>query len=125
MTLRTAAALTAASCVAALGATSALGHSGVESSSPRSGAVLERTPAQVTITFAGPVARVGTITATRNGRGHLVKRAYLSPRNASRVVVELKRPGPKKQPGAYRVSWRVTGSDGHAVRGVIGFRVRR
>jgi methionine-rich copper-binding protein CopC len=124
MRTRAAAALAAATCAASLGAASAFGHTGVESSSPKSGAVLARTPARVTITFAGPVLRVGTITATRNGQGNLVKRAYRSPRAASRVVVELKRPGPRKQAGAYRVIWRVTGSDGHVVRGVIGFRVR-
>ena len=117
------AALAAASCVAALGATTALGHSGVESSSPRSGAVLERSPVRVTITFSGPVARLGTTTATRNGEGNLVRSARISPGDASRVVVALKRPGPRKQAGTYRVSWRVTGSDGHAVRGVIAFRV--
>ena len=118
------AALAAASCVAAAGAATALGHTGAVSSTPRSGSVLAHTPARVTIVFAGPVARVGTVRATRNGEGNLVKRKYVSPRDASRVVVELKRPGPRKQPGAYRVVWRVTGPDGHPVSGVVGFRVR-
>jgi methionine-rich copper-binding protein CopC len=110
--------------MAGLAPAAALGHTGVESSTPRSGAVLERTPARVTITFEGPLARVGRVTATRNGDGNLVKRARLSPRDASRLVVELKRPGPKKRAGAYRVVWRVTGGDGHTIRGVIGYRVR-
>jgi methionine-rich copper-binding protein CopC len=116
------AALAAASCVAAAGAATALGHTGAVSSAPRSGSVLAHTPARVTIVFAGPVARVGTVRATRNGKENLVKRKFVSPRNAS--VVELKRPGPRKQAGAYRVVWRVTGPDGHPVSGVVGFRVR-
>ncbi len=120
----TLAALAAASCVAAAGAATALGHTGVESSTPRSGSVLARTPARVTIVFTGPVVRVGRVRATRNGEGNLVKRKYVSSANASRVVVELKRPGPKKQAGAYRIVWRVTGTDGHAVSGVVGYRVR-
>ncbi len=124
MRTRAAAALAAATCVASLGAATALGHTGVESSTPRSGAVLQRTPAKMTIVFEAPVARVGRVTATRNGDGNLVKRAYVSPRDAARVIVELKRPGPRKRAGAYRVSWRVTGADGHGVSGVIGYRVR-
>lgn len=122
---RIAAPLAAASCIAALGAAAALGHSGVESSTPRAGAVLARSPATVTIRFSGPVARIGTVRATRNGDGDLVKSARISPRDATRVVVRLKRPGPRKQAGSYRVAWRVTGADGHAVSGVIPFRVRR
>jgi methionine-rich copper-binding protein CopC len=124
MRTRAAAALAAATFCAALAAGTALGHTGVESSTPRSGAVLERPPARATIVFAGPLARVGRVTATRNGEGNLVKRAYLSPRDASRVVVELKRPGPRRRAGAYRVVWRVTGGDGHSLSGVIGYRVR-
>jgi methionine-rich copper-binding protein CopC len=125
MTTRVAAALAAASLVGSLGAATALGHSELESSTPRNGAVLARTPARVTLTFHGVVVRLGRITATRNRADDLVRSAVISPRNASRVVIRLKRPGPRKQPGAYRVSWRVTGADGHVVSGAIGFRVRR
>ena len=125
MRLRIAAALAAASCMAALGAATALGHSTVRSSSPKAGAVLARSPATMTISFGDPIGRLGTFTATRNGEGNLVKSVRISPRNARRAVVSLKRPGPRKQHGTYRVNWRITGDDGHAVKGVISFRVRR
>ena len=125
MTRRFAAALAAASCVTALGAATAHGHSGLESSTPKAGAVLARTPATVTIRFSGPIVRLGAMAATRNGVGGLMKSARISPTDATKIVVTLKRPGPRKQAGSYRVSWRVSGADGHAVSGVIPFRVRR
>jgi len=125
MRLRIAAALAAASCMAAFGAATALGHDEIESTSPKSGAVLARTPALVVLAFEEPIGRLGAVTATRNGQGNLVKSARTAPRDASRVVVRLKRPGPKKQAGTYRVNWRITSDDGHAVRGVVTFRVKK
>jgi methionine-rich copper-binding protein CopC len=79
----------------------------------------------VTIGFSDQIVRLGRFVATRNGDGDLVKSARISPRDATRVVVSLKRPGPKKQNGTYRVIWRVTGVDGHTVNGVVAFRVKQ
>jgi copper resistance protein C len=124
-TTRAVAALAAAGCVASLGAAAALGHSEVESSSPRSGATLARTPATVTLRYDDPIQRIRAITVRRNGGPDLATSSRISPRDARRVTVTLKRPGPKKQNGTYRVRWRVTGVDGHTVTGVVAFRVKR
>lgn len=123
-TRRPVAALAAATCLASLGAGTALAHTDVESSTPRDGAVLARTPATATVTFGEPMQRVSRITVSRNGQGNLVKSARLSPRDASVATVTLKRPGPKKQPGTYRLRWEVVGADGHALTGTITYRVR-
>jgi methionine-rich copper-binding protein CopC len=125
MGARAVAALAAATCCLGLGAATALGHDEIESSRPRGGAVLARTPATVTLIFAEPIGRLGRVTATRNGQGDLVKSARTAPRDAAVVVVRLKRPGPKKQAGTYTVRWRIISDDGHPVSGVVTFRVRR
>lgn len=110
----------------ALGAASgATAHSGLETTSPRQGAVLNRPPAAATLTFSAPLGRVGTVRVMRNGRGNLVRRARLHPRDAARVVVALRRPGRRAWAGRYRIVWRVTAADGHIMRGVVAYRVRR
>ena len=118
-------ALAAAGCLASLGAATALGHSEVESSTPKNGARLARTPATVTLRYDDPIQRIRAITVTRNGRQNLARSSRIGARDARTVVVILKRPGPRNQNGTYRVNWRVTGADGHTVNGVVSFRVRR
>lgn len=103
----------------------ALGHAGLKGSSPRKGAVLKRPPAKVVLAFSEPVGRVVSVHATRGGRGELVRRARIDPRNASRVRITLARPGRRAWAGRYRIAWRVVSADGHVVRGVLVYRVRR
>lgn len=119
---RTAAALAGATALA-LAATTATAHTEVTSSSPAHGSKPVRPPATMTITFGEPLLRAGTTTMTRNGSGQLVKSAKVSRANSRTVVLALKRPGPRKWAGVYRLTWRVTGADGHALRGVIVYRV--
>jgi methionine-rich copper-binding protein CopC len=119
---RRAAVLAAALAVAAPAV--ALAHTEVRSSSPRDGAVLARTPAAMAVTFGEPIGRLGTMTMTRNGAGNLVKSARIAPRNARTALIALKRPGAAKQAGRYRLTWRITGADGHRLSGTITFRVR-
>jgi methionine-rich copper-binding protein CopC len=40
------------------------------------------------------------------------------------VVATLKRPGARYRAGVWRVTWRVTGADGHTLTLTAGFRVR-
>jgi methionine-rich copper-binding protein CopC len=120
-----AAAIAAVACVAAFGAATALAHDELKSSSPTSGATLARSPAAVTLTFEEAIGKLGKVTATRNGQGNLVKSVRTKPRDASKVVIALKRPGAKKQSGTYKVNWRIISDDGHPVSGVVTFRVKR
>lgn len=117
----------AAACAATLtaGAGVAAAHTEVRSSSPPAGATLTRVPTTMAVTFGEPIGRLGTMTMTRNGAGDLVRSASISPRNARTALISLKRPGPARQVGDYRLTWRITGADGHRVTGTIAFRVRR
>jgi methionine-rich copper-binding protein CopC len=123
MTTRHAALLLAASLTLALPAP-VLAHTHVISSSPREGARLARVPAVIAVTFGDPIGRLGTMTVTRNGAGDLVRSARIAPRDRSTALIFIKRPGPRKRAGTYRLVWRVTGADGHRVAGTIAFRVR-
>ena len=125
MSARTiAAGLAVALCLGA-GATTALAHTEVQSSSPKDGATIARLPARVVLTFAEPISRVRRVVVKRNGKGNLAKTVAQDPRDARRVLVTLKRPGAKWQPGRYRVNWLITATDGDAVNGVVAFRVVR
>lgn len=121
---RRATTLVAGALLAALAAGPALAHSGVTSTSPARGATLDRVPARMAVTFSEAVGRAGTMTVTRNGTGNLARGARISPKNARTVLVTLRRPGPKKQAGRYRLTWRVTAADGHALTGTVSFTVR-
>ncbi|MGD9573080.1 MAG: copper resistance protein CopC [Thermoleophilia bacterium] len=104
----------------------ALGHGASPVvTSPKDGAKLTRVPATITVSFGDPIGRLGAMRVTRNGAGNLVRSARISPRNAARAVITLKRPGPKAQKGAYRLKWTVTHADGHVQSGIVRFTVRR
>jgi methionine-rich copper-binding protein CopC len=123
MSLKTrAAALAAVALAGAAGV--AVAHEEVASTTPARGAVLQNLPAKVTMTFGAPVGRVDGVRITRNGRGDFTKGARIDPRNAARVVATLKRPGKRYRAGLWKVTWRVTGADGHRQTLTAGFRVR-
>ena len=117
-----AAALAVAAC-ATVGAGVALAHDEVEGTTPQRGAVLRNLPPKVSMTFGETIGKLNGVTITRNGKGSFVKSSTIDPRNASRVVATLKRPGSRFRPGVWRVTWRVTGADGHKQTLTAGFRV--
>ncbi|MGE0029247.1 MAG: copper resistance protein CopC [Thermoleophilia bacterium] len=121
-----AAALAAASVTVALAGTAgvALAHDEVQGTTPARGAVLQNLPPKVSMTFGEAVGRLDKVTITRNGKGSFVKSAQIDPRNASRVVATLKRPGGKARKGVWKVTWRITSADGHKQVLSAGFRVR-
>jgi len=105
-------------------AEAAVAHDEVAGTTPARGAALQNLPPKVSMTFGEPVGRIGAVRVTRNGTGNFVKSAQIDPRNAARVVATLKRPGQKYRKGTWRVTWRVTGADGHTQTFTAGFRVR-
>ncbi len=119
-----AAGLAASGAVALAGAGVASAHTAVASTNPAHGSTVKKLPRTATITFSGPMVRVGNVRVTRNGRGNVARSARLAPKDARRVVVRLKTLRPKAQRAVYRIVWNATGPDGHAQRGVIAFRVR-
>ena len=114
-------ALLAAACAAAACAcaSTAAGHSSVERVQPAGGAVLRSAPAQVRVTYGAPLASV-TSASARVGSRDLAGAPRIDPADARRLVIPLR----EGVPGAYRVSWVVAGTDGHALSGRTGFRVR-
>lgn len=95
-------------------------HSGVQSTSPRAGAVVKALPATITITFGDRLIGVtGVRVIDARGVNHTAS-ARLDPRNAARVVVRTTAP----VAGAYRVMWTVRSEDGHSASGTFGFRAR-
>jgi methionine-rich copper-binding protein CopC len=117
-----AAALAAVALAGAAGA--ALAHEEVARTTPARAATLQNLPPKVTMTFGEPVGRIDGVRVTRNGKGDFVKTSRIDPRNAARVVATLKRPGGKGRKGLWKVTWRITGADGHAQTFTAGFRVR-
>ena len=91
---------------------------------PARGAVLQNLPPKVSMTFGEPVGRIDGVRVTRNGTGDFTKSSQIDPRNASRVVATLTRPGGKARKGLWKVTWRVTSADGHKQVFTAGFRVR-
>jgi methionine-rich copper-binding protein CopC len=110
----------AASAVALIAAPAAMAHSGIVSTTPKSGSVVRALPANVTLTFGGRLLRVTSVKVL-DGKGvdHAVS-ARLNPRNAAMVVVRTSRP----VAGSYKVLWKVQSEDGHSEAGTFGFRVR-
>lgn len=115
--------LTAAAVLAP--AVPALAHTELRTSSPTARATVKKLPASVTLTFSGTLGKAGAAKVTRNRKGNLVKAVRLARTDARRLVITLRRPGPKAQNGTYRVAWNVTSVDGHPQRGLLVFRVRR
>jgi methionine-rich copper-binding protein CopC len=125
MSARIVAATLAVAACAGIGAGIAIAHDEVEATSPARGAVLTKLPAKVSVTFGETVGRLNSVVVTRNGKGNLVRRSRIQAANAARVVATLKRPGARWWPGTYKVTWKVTGADGHKQTLTAGFRVTR
>lgn len=123
MSARMRAAVLAVAACAAGGAGVAVAHDEVEGTTPARGAVLQNLPPKVSMTFGETLGKLNAVTITRNGRGSFVKSSTIDPRNAARVVATLVRPGARYRPGVWRVTWRVTGADGHKQTLTAGFRV--
>lgn len=107
------------------GAGAASAHTHVASTTPANGAKVKALPPTVSVTFEGQLGRAGLARITRNGRGNFAGRARLDPRNRSRLLIAVKRPGKAAaRRGVWRVVWRATSVDGHRQQGMFTFRVR-
>lgn len=95
----------------------AAAHSELRSSVPASGAVLDRAPERIELHFNERVQ----LTALRLSRvgGSEIALPRRAIREATSELIAL----PPLAPGDYRAEWRIISADGHAVGGVIAFRV--
>jgi methionine-rich copper-binding protein CopC len=92
-------------------------HSELRGSIPAAGAVLDGAPESIELQFNERVQ----LTALRLRRvgGAEIALPRRAIRESTREVIAL----PPLEPGEYRAEWRIISADGHAVGGVIPFRV--
>ena len=103
--------------VLALAATAVLAHAHLKKAVPANGAVVAASPASVVLSFSEPA----TLTACwlQKSDGPKQKITGLATTPAQQISV----PVPKLEAGAYVLSWRVVGDDGHVLPGQIRFTV--
>jgi methionine-rich copper-binding protein CopC len=120
--MRRAAAVLLATGGLALAAPAALGHSAVDSTSPRAGSSVPRAISVVTVTFKARILRDSASIVVRNSRGRKVSRGRGARSGTSALRATLKR---RLRRGTYRVTWRArSGVDGHEQSSSFEFRVR-
>jgi copper resistance protein C len=102
-----------------VGSAPASAHNSLVSSSPADGADLARAPGAVTLTFDQPVGRKFGVVAVTGPDGDEVQRDTLHVSGAT-ATQPLH---PLRQPGAYKVAWRVVSADGHPITGTFSFRL--
>lgn len=101
---------------------SALGHSDLQRSEPKSGAMLPRSPNEIKLRFSEPI-KVGLSTiAVRNEAGKQVDRNDLHSDEKDPALVRLSL-APDLPPGLYKVSWSAVAQDLHVSKGDFSFRV--
>ncbi|HLO01826.1 MAG TPA: FixH family protein [Symbiobacteriaceae bacterium] len=99
----------------------ALAHAVLQSSEPRSGAVVQTAPPWVRVQFNEPVEAAFTPLMVYDRAGNRVDKgdAQVDPGDATAAIVGLQ----SLPEGFYTVSYRVTSADGHPVEGAYGFSV--
>lgn len=98
---------------------SALAHDGLVATSPAAGATVDAAPAAVELDFTGEPLPIGTLVAVTGPDG-----ADVSDGDAEiRGTTVVQRLTAEPAAGAYRVDWRSTSSDGHALTGTFDFTV--
>ena len=97
-------------------ATPAAAHDVLVSTSPADKATVASTPAAVVLTFDQPALAIGTELVVDGPAGPAQDG---KPQLVDTTVRQALKPG--SPAGTYRVQWRVTSADGHAVSGTFSF----
>lgn len=110
-----------------LAAPAAAAHPALLQSAPAAGAVLERPPAQLTLSFSEQVSLRGSALELRRLRGGAAATALpvgaLARRGRAGVTARL--PAARATAAVYELRWSVLGVDGHVVGGRLRFAVAR
>ncbi len=96
----------------------ALAHAVLISTNPESGAVLEKSPAGVDLTFSEPVAPLGATLVQPDGTS-----IRLTDMTSAGAVLSIALPPQYRADGTRVLSYRVVSDDGHPVAGAIVFSV--
>lgn len=99
-------------------APAALAHDQLISSSPTPDERLDKSPANIALTFSAPLLELGheVRVVDDNAKNWVGGAASLSREMLTQALPEL-------PDGGYQVSWRVVSADGHPISGSFGFRV--
>jgi copper resistance protein C len=97
---------------------SALAHTGLESSSPQNGDVINEELLQITLTFEGKVEQ-GSTFELQNSTGESIPVENFS-LTGNQIVGNFSNP---LENGEYLVIWNIIGADGHPIEGEFSFSV--
>ena len=95
----------------------AAAHTALESSSPPSGAQLERSPPVIELKFRHPINLTSVVVVEA---GKAERKLEFTPR-ASAAVFKL--PEPRLAPGRSEITWKGLAKDGHVVSGSLVFEI--
>ena len=112
----------AAGALLALASAGAMAHAVVTASSPARGAALDAAPQEITITFNEKVEKLFSSATLTNAAGATVStaKARVDPSNPAVLRLAV----PALATGKYVVKWTAVGTDGHRLKGDIGFSVK-
>lgn len=100
-----------------LAAGAAAAHPHLQKSTPAEGSTLSAAPSFVELVFSEP-ARITTLSVQKNQSApEALKALPTDTKPTAKVTL------PALTPGAYAISWRVIGSDGHVMSGTLHFTV--
>ena len=99
-------------------ANSALAHTGLESSTPQNGDIVNEELKQITLTFEGKVEQ-GSTFELQNSTGQSIPLENIS-LSENQIVGNFANP---LENGEYLVNWKVIGADGHPIEGEFSFSV--
>ncbi|MBD0423518.1 copper resistance protein CopC/CopD [Streptomyces sp. TRM S81-3] len=112
--------LLAAVCALLAGAGPASAHAALTGSDPRQGAVVDKAPAQVTLTFSEPVSMDDDSLRVLDPKGKRVDSGEPQGTGGTRYAVKLHAGLPD---GTYTVSYQVVSADSHPVSGAYTFSI--
>jgi len=96
----------------------ALSHTSAVSTNPKSGAVLDGSPASIEITFKDPV-RITSVVVHQAGQAE--RKLDSSPKTSAAT---FKFDHPQLVPGRSEIRWIALSQDGHVIKGVIELTVK-
>ncbi|MBU8772655.1 copper resistance CopC family protein [Cytobacillus oceanisediminis] len=96
----------------------ATAHTGLESSTPKSGQIVTEDLNEITLTFAGEIESLSTMTLVMEGQE--IPFSDVEP-NGKQMSGTLEAP---LENGSYVIRWSIVGEDGHQITGEIPFTVK-
>lgn len=103
----------------ALVASAALAHTSATGTTPKSGSVLDASPANIGITFK-EAARLTSVVVHQEGKPE--RKLTFTPQGSA---TEFSIDNPALEPGKSEVRWTALSKDGHVVKGVIVLTVKK